>query len=302
MEPDPQRTLVRFMLLSIAAAIVTIALKVAAARVTGSVGFLSDAIESGVNLVAAVIALWAITVAVRPPDLEHHFGHGKAEYLSAAFEGSMILVASIAIIWTAIGRLRDPQPLVQPGIGLVLSTGAALVNLAVGLALVRAGRRHRSITLVADGRHLLTDVVTSGGVLFGVALVAIFDWPILDPLVALAVGFNVLWTGFGLLRRSVSGILDAALPAADQAAIGEVLDRWRRQEQIDFHALRSRESGRQRFVYMHVLVPDRWSVKHAHDVTEAVKADIAAVLPGVATFAHIEPIDDPASYEDGPTD
>jgi len=297
-EPDAQRTLVRFMLLSIAAAVVTIGLKVAAAWITGSVGFLSDAIESGVNLAAAVIALWAITVSARPPDLEHHFGHGKAEYLSAAFEGSMILVASVAIIWTAVERLRDPQPLEQPGIGLVLSTSASLINLGVGVALLRAGKRHRSITLVADGRHLLTDVVTSAGVLVGIVLVAVFDWPTLDPIVALVVGINVLWTGYGLLRRSVSGILDAALPAEDQAALRGVLDRCKREEGIDFHALRTREAGRQRFVYMHVLVPDEWSVKHAHDVTERVKSAIAAVLPGVVTFAHMEPIDDPSSYDD----
>jgi cation diffusion facilitator family transporter len=285
------------MLLSIGAAVVTIALKVWAAAITGSVGFLSDAIESGVNLVAAVIALWAIEVSVKPPDLEHHFGHGKAEYLSAAFEGAMIVVAAIVIIWTAIGRLRHPQMLDQAGIGLALSTGASLVNLAVGLALLRAGRRHRSITLTADGRHLLTDVVTSAGVLVGIALVAIFHWPRLDPIVALIVGVNILWTGYGLLRRSVSGMLDAALPDEDQAALGDVLDRWRRRDGIDFHALRTREAGRQRFVYLHVLVPDDWTVKQAHDVTEQVKADIAAVLPGVVTFAHTEPIDDPAAYE-----
>jgi len=298
MAPDTQRTLVRYMLLSIAAAVSTIALKGAAAAITGSVGLLSDAIESTINLVAAIIALWALNVAAKPPDLEHHFGHGKAEYLSAAFEGTMILVAAIAIIWTAIGRLRDPQPLEEAGIGLALSTIASLINLAVGLALVRAGTRHRSITLIADGRHLLTDVITSAGVLVGIALVAIFDWPTLDPLVALAVGINVLWTGYGLLRRSVSGMLDAALPDEDQTLLRGVLDRWRAETGIDFHALRTREAGRQRFVYMHVLVPDEWTVKHAHDVTEDVKADIAAVLPGVVTFAHTEPIDDPASYEE----
>ena len=297
-EPDPQRTLVRFMLLSIAAAVVTIGLKVGAAAITGSVGLLSDAIESGINLIAAIIALWALQVAVKPPDLEHHFGHGKAEYLSAAFEGTMILLAAIAIIWTAVGRLRDPQPLEDAGIGLAMSTVASLVNLVVGMALVRAGKQHRSITLVADGRHLLTDVVTSAGVLLGIALVAIFDWPRLDPLVALAVGINVLWTGYRLLRRSVSGMLDAALPPEDTAAVQNVLARWRREQGIDFHALRTREAGRQRFVYMHVLVPDEWTVHHAHDVTEAVKSDIAAVLPGVTTFAHIEPIDDPTSYDD----
>jgi cation diffusion facilitator family transporter len=199
------------------------------------------------------------------------------------------------IIWTSIQRLIEPTALTQPGIGMALSTVASFINLAVGIALLRAGRRHRSITLVADGKHLLTDVVTSAGVLVGVALVAIFGWNRLDPIVALLVGVNILFTGYGLLRQSVSGILDAALPPEDLVAIEAILDRYRR-EGIDFHALRTRESGRQRFVYIHVLVPDEWTVKHSHDVAERFKADLATVLPGVITFAHVEPRDDPASY------
>jgi cation diffusion facilitator family transporter len=178
---------------------------------------------------------------------------------------------------------------------LVISTLASLINLAVGVALLRAGRRHRSLTLVADGKHLLTDVVTSAGVLVGIALVAIFGWDRLDPIVAILVGVNILLTGYGLLRRSVSGMLDAALPAEDLAAIESILARYRR-EGIDFHALRTRESGRQRFVYIHVLVPDEWTVKRSHDVVERFKADLTTVLPGVVTFAHVEPRNDPASY------
>jgi cation diffusion facilitator family transporter len=290
-----QRTLIRYMLLSVLAAISTMALKAFAASVTGSVGLLSDALESGVNLVAAGVGLWALRLAARPPDPNHQFGHGKAEYLSAAVEGGMVFVAATVIIWTSVQRLIDPTPLEQAGIGLAISTLASLINLAVGVALLRAGRRHRSITLIADGRHLLTDVVTSAGVLVGVALVAIFDWELLDPIVALLVGVNIFVTGYGLIRRSVSGILDAALPAEDIAAIESVLDRYRR-DGIEFHALRTRESGRQRFVYIHVLVPDEWTVKRSHDVAESVKSDLAAVLSGVVTFAHVEPRDDPASY------
>jgi cation diffusion facilitator family transporter len=290
-----QRTLVRYLLLSLGAAIATIALKLTAASVTGSVGLLSDALESVVNLVAVLVALWALRLAARPPDPVHQFGHGKAEYLSAAVEGTMIFVAAALIIWTSIGRLIDPAPLEQPGLGLVISTLASLINLAVGVALLRAGRRHRSLTLVADGKHLLTDVVTSAGVLVGIALVAIFGWDRLDPIVAILVGVNILLTGYGLLRRSVSGMLDAALPAEDLAAIESILARYRR-EGIDFHALRTRESGRQRFVYIHVLVPDEWTVKRSHDVVERFKADLTTVLPGVVTFAHVEPRNDPASY------
>lgn len=290
------RTLIRYMRVSVGAAIATIVLKALAAALTGSVAFLSDAMESGVNLVAAVVGLWALRVAARPPDLLHHFGHGKAEYLSAAVEGGMIFAAATGIVWTSVVRLLDPAPLDRPGVGLALSTVAALVNLVVGLALQRAGRRHRSITLVADGRHLLTDVVTSAGVLVGIVLVTIFEWDVLDPIVALLVGVNILWTGFKLMRRSVVGILDAALPSTDVEQINAVLDRYRREESIEFHALRTRESGRQRFIYVHALVPDDWTVKQGHDLTERLKDDLAVALPGATTFAHIEPRNDPASY------
>jgi cation diffusion facilitator family transporter len=252
--------------------------------------------ESGVNLVAALVALWALRVAARSADSKHQFGHGKAEYLSAAVEGAMIFAAAGAIVWTSIRRLMDPVPVESPGVGLALSTVAAAINLGVGVALVRAGRHHRSITLVADGKHLLTDVVTSVGVLVGIALVAIFEWDVLDPIVALLVGVNILYTGYGLLRRSVVGLLDAALPAEDVERVDAVLARYCADEPVEFHALRTRESGRQRFIYMHVLVPDGWTVKEGHDLTERLQADIATVLPGATTFAHVEPRGDPASY------
>jgi cation diffusion facilitator family transporter len=290
------QTLVRLMLLSVAAAVVTIALKVAAAAVTGSVGLLSDAMESAVNLVAALVGLWAIRLAARPPDLGHHFGHGKSEYLSAAVEGGLIFVAAAAILWTSLHRLLDPVPIEQPGIGLALSSLAAVINLAVGALLLRAGRRLRSIAVEADGRHLLTDVVTSGGVLLGVGLVAIFDWYILDPIVAMAVGANILHTGYGLLRRSVTGLLDASIPTDQMHEIERLLAEFRRREPVDFHALRSRESGRQQFLYVHLLVPDDWTVKRGHDLADELSAAIDGALPGAHTFVHLEPIGDPSSY------
>lgn len=291
------RLLVRLLWLSVAAAVVTIALKVTAAALTGSVGFFSDALESVVNLVAALVALWAVRLAARPPDLGHHFGHGKAEYISAAVEGALIFVAAGAILWTSVQRLIDPVPLDDVGIGLVLSTLATVVNLVVGLVLVRAGRRWRSIAVEADGRHLLTDVVTSTGVLVGIGLVAIFDWYVLDPIVALVVGANILNTGYGLLRRSVTGLLDAAIPDEDLRRVEEVLADFRAREPVNFHALRSRESGRQQFVYMHLLVPAEWTVQRGHDLANEVSAGIDDALPGAHTFVHIEPISDPSSYD-----
>jgi cation diffusion facilitator family transporter len=292
------RLLIRYMLLSVGAAVATIGLKSAAALLTGSVGFLSDAVESVVNLVAAVVGLIALRAAARPPDDIHHFGHGNAEYLSAAIEGTMILVAALAIIATSVHRLIYPSPFQSLGIGLGLSTIAAGVNLVVGLLLIRVGREHRSMTLEADGKHLMTDVWTTAGVLVGIALVAIFHWETLDPLIGLVVGLNIVRVGYGLLRRSTSGLLDAALSPTDAAKVAEVIDRYRCERLIDFHALRTQESGRQRFVYVDVHVPGSWTVEHAHDVIDQFETDIAAVLPGVVTFTHLEP----ASHAIPPSD
>jgi cation diffusion facilitator family transporter len=291
-DPQQQRALIRYMWLSVAAAVATIALKASAAMVTGSVGFLSDALESLVNLVAAVVVLFALRIAARPADANHDFGHGKAEYLSAAVEGGMVFVAATAIVWTAVQRLLAPVPLDRPGIGLALSTGAATLNLAVGLTLLRAGHRHRSITLLADGKHLLTDVWTSGGVLVGIGLVALFRWEVLDPIVALLVGVNILRAGYGLVRQSVVGLLDAALPAEDVAKVHAVIDRYRAEEPVDFHALRTRASGRQRFVYIDMLVPGGWTIARGHDLAERIAADVERELPDTTTFTHLEPRDD----------
>ena len=292
---DP--SLAKFAWLSIAAAIVTIALKTGAYFLTGSVGLLSDAAESVVNLVAAVIALVALTIAARPADDTHHYGHGKAEYFSAAIEGLMIFVAAGVIIWSAIPRLIHPVELENLGVGLAISLLATAVNGVVGLLLIRVGRRERSATLTADGKHLMTDVWTSAGVLVGVLMVAVTGWLRLDPIVAIAVAVNILLVGGKLVWRSSSALLDAALPAADNDAIRAVLDRHR-SDDVGFHGLQTRESGRQRFVSFHVLVPGAWSVQRAHDLAEVVEADVLALLDGAHVTTHIEPREDERSYRD----
>lgn len=279
------------MLLSVATALATMAIKSVAALVTGSVGLLSDAMESAVNLTAAIVALFALRLAERPADENHDFGHGKAEYLSAAVEGGMVFLAAGAIVWSSVQRLIDPAPIDRTGIGLALATAAAALNLVVGLALIRGGRRHRSIVLVADGRHLLTDVWTTGGVLVGVALVTLFDVEILDPIVALLVGVNILWTGYRLLRRSVVGLLDATLPPEDVARVRAVTDRYRMEQPVDFDAIRTRESGQHRFVYLTVLVPGDWSVARVHELSKRLEDDVRNELSDATTFIRAAPVD-----------
>ena len=286
--------------LSIAAAIVTIALKTGAYLLTGSVGLLSDAMESVVNLVAAILALIALWIASRPADDTHHYGHGKAEYFSAGAEGVMIFVAAVLIIVSAVNRLRNPEPLESLGIGLAITLLATAVNGVVGMMVLRAGRRHRSITLVADGKHLLTDVWTSAGVIVGVGLVAITGWLPLDSLVAIGVALNILWTGFGLVRHAFDGLMDKALPKAEVDAVHEALRAIAASYppgEVSFHEIQSRESGRQRFVSLHVLVPGDWTVAQGHDLLEHVEESVVAVLEGADVHTHLEPREDPRSYE-----
>lgn len=279
----------RFMLLSVATALATMLLKASAAWITGSVGLLSDALESGVNLVAALVGLAALRLAAKPADANHDFGHGKAEYLSAAVEGTMVFAAATVILWTSVERLISPQPVTEVGLGLLLSAGSSALNLVVGLLLIRQGRAHRSITLVADGKHLLTDVWTSAGVLVGVALVALSGWDVLDPIVAILVALNILRIGFGLVRQAVVGMLDAVLPPEDVTAVNAVLDRYREPGVVTILPPRTRESGRQRFVYLVVRVPGDWTVRAGHDLLDRIEADLAESLPGVVVFSHLEP-------------
>ena len=291
-------SLTRFAWLSIAAALVTIGLKAGAYLLTGSVGLLSDALESLVNLVAAVVALVVLAVAARPPDDDHAYGHGKAEYFSSGVEGGLIIVAAASIGYAAVGRLLSPAPLEEVGLGLAISVAASAINLAVARVLLQAGRHYHSITLEADAHHLMTDVWTSAGVVIGVALVALTGWERLDPIIALIVAANIVWSGARLLRRSVLGLLDTALPKEERAAVLDVLERFRAEQGVQFHALRTRQAAARRFVSMHVLVPGEWSVQRGHLLLEQVERAVRAALPNATVFTHLEPIEDPLSFED----
>lgn len=293
----PRTSLVRFAWLSIAAAVVTMALKTVAYVLTGSVGFMSDAIESLVNVVGAVMALSMLTVASRPADEDHRYGHGKAEYFSSFFEGSLIFAAAVGIGIAAVERLFQPRPLEQIGLGMGVSIAASVVNLAAALVILRAGRRHQSISLEANAKHLLTDVWTSAGVIIGVGAVALGGWQVLDPIIALAVAANIVYTGVGIVRSSVSGLMDSALPEADERRVEAVLNRYAT-DGVQFHALRTRQAGARRFVSVHVLVPGLWTVQRGHHLLERIEADIRQALPGVTVFTHLESLDDPASWED----
>lgn len=286
----------RFALLSIAAALLTIGMKTAAWAVTGSVGLLSDAVESVANLLTALVAFWALRVAVRPPDEEHHFGHSKAEYLASAFEGLAIFGAAIAIALAAWKRIADPQPIENVGLGLAISCAAAAVNGGVAMVLMRAGRRLESITLRSDAHHLLTDVWTSAGVLVGIALVKVTGWLILDPLVALAVATNIVWMAAKILLETSHGLLDRTIPAAERETLEAILARYRSAE-VGVHAVRTRASGPVRFIDMHVLVPGAWSVQRGHDLCEEIERAVSAAFPRASVLTHLEPSEDPASWD-----
>jgi cation diffusion facilitator family transporter len=275
------------------------AMKVVAYLLTGSVGLLSDAIESTVNLVGGVMALAMLRVAGRPADEAHAFGHAKAEYFSSGVEGTLIVIAAVSIGFTAVVRLLAPRALEQIGLGLAVSVVASLVNLAVACWLRRVGRRRRSITLEANASHLLSDVWTSAGVLVGVAAVALTGWLRLDPLVALIVAANIVWTGFTIVRRSVLGLMDTALEADEVARARAVLSRYER-EGVEFHGLRTRQAAARSFISMHVLVPGSWTVQRGHDLVERVERELGQELPGATVFTHLEPLGDPASFEDDP--
>jgi cation diffusion facilitator family transporter len=290
-------SLTRFAWLSIAAALVTIGLKTAAYLMTGSVGLLSDAVESIVNLIGGMMALAMLTVAARPADDDHAYGHSKAEYFSSGVEGGLILVAAISIAVAAIHRLIHPKPLDAIGLGLIVSTLGSVINLAVAILLLRVGRKHNSITLEANARHLIADVWTAVGVVTGVGLVALTKWNWLDPVVALVVAANIVWTGVGIVRRSISGLMDIALSAEDMAAVRSVLKTYE-QIGIQFHALRSRQAGARKFVSMHVLVPGDWTVQRGHELLDKIEADIRNALPDSVAFTHLESLDDPASWDD----
>lgn len=283
--------------LTIVAALLTIALKFGAYFLTRSVGLLSDAVESPVNLITALAALWALTLAARPPDAEHAFGHDKAEYFASGLEGALILLAAVAIAVEASQHLVHPQPLEQIGLGLGLSMVATVINGGVGLVLLRAGRRLRSITLRADAQHLLTDVWISLGILLGVLGVKLTGFLVLDPIIALIVAGYILWSGVKLLRETASGLLDTALPAAEQQIIAELLAPYE-QNGIQFHALLTRVAATRRFVSFHVLVPGKWTVQRGHELCESIELAICKALPSTHVITHLEPLEDLASWAD----
>jgi cation diffusion facilitator family transporter len=286
-----------FAWLSIATSLATIALKFAAYWLTGSVGLLSDALESFVNLATALVALATLNYISEGADDDHNFGHDKAEYFSSGIEGSLIFVAAVAIIWTAVPRLLAPQPLEQVGLGLALSVVAALANALCSWFLLKGARAHRSITLEADAHHLLTDVWTTVGVIVGVGLVALTGWLILDPLIAIAVALQIVWTGWQLLKRSFDGLMDHAMPQKERAKIVALLERVKA-DGGTYHALRTRISGRRSFVDVHLLLPGATSVQAGHDLVDRLEGEIREVLPHVEVLIHLEPLEDPKSWDD----
>ena len=294
---DRARPATSYALLSIVTAVATIGLKVAAWRITDSVGLLSDAAESAVNLVAALVALWALWAANRPADRDFAFGRSKAEYLSGGFEGLMILLAAGAIAIAAFERLKTPRPLESVGLGLLLSCGASLLNGVTAAILLKAGQRLRSVALRADAHHLLTDVWTSAGVIVGILLVKATGWLVLDPIVALLVAANIVWVAVRLLYETGHGLLDKALPEEDQAAIAAILDGFHARGVV-VHGLRTRAAGHRRFVQMHVLVPGTSTVQQGHDLCEEIEKAIGQALPGCAVTTHLEPLEDPSSWDE----
>ena len=290
-------SLTRYAWLSIGAAIVTLAMKSTAFALTGSVAVLSDALETLVNLGAAIVALVALTVGARPPDEDHAYGHGKIEYFSSGVEGTLIVLAAAAILVEAVNRLLHPEPLTVPGIGILITILAALVNLAVGLILRRVGHRERSIALEADAQHLLSDVWTSAAVVAGVGVVALTGWERLDPIVAILVGGQLIYAGGRLLRRSTLGLLDTALPEKELVAVEAILRHYVARG-IGSHALRTRQAGARAFVSVHIQVPGEWTVQRGHEMLEEIEAKIRRAVPGVTVFTHLEPAEDPISWED----
>ena len=294
-------SLIRFAWLSIAAAVLTIGLKAAAYLITNSIGLLSDALESVVNLVSAMMALAMLTIAARPADEDHAYGHSKAEYFSSGVEGTLILIAAVSIGVAAIERLTHPKSIEQVGLGVGVAIAAAGVNLGVALVLLRAAKHYESITLEADAHHLLTDVWTTAGVVVGIIAVGITGWNPLDPIVALAVAANIVWTGIRFIRKSVLGLMDTALPMDEQILIRSVLE-THKEAGVEYHALRTRQSGSRRFVSLHVLVPGIWTVQRGHQLVERIEEDISRALPNVIVLTHLESLSDPASWDNGVLD
>lgn len=306
------RALTFYAWLSILAAVMTIALKSLAYWLTDSVGLLSDALESVINLVAAIIMLSALRLAAKPADAHHAYGHEKIEYFSSGAEGFMIVLAAISIGITAWERLWHPQALQQLDIGIAISVAASLINLLVAQLLIRVGRARQSITLEADGKHLMTDVWTTVGILLGIGAITLANhyqaslelaiqwglngWEILDPIIAMVVAINIVWAGVHLIHRTYAGLMDSALSTEEQAVIVAVLDDFVASHAISYHALRTRYAGARRFMSVHVLVPGNWTVQQGHDLVESIEQSIMHRFDGIDIDTHLEPLEDSVSF------
>jgi cation diffusion facilitator family transporter len=286
------------MYLSIAAAVVTILLKFTAYKVTGSIGFFSDALESIVNLLAASFGLVMLHVSEKPADEGHEFGHSKAEYFSSAIEGALILLAAFSIIWSAIPRLIHPIALENINIGLLFSVGASLVNLAIGQVLIHNGKKSKSLLLEADGKHLMTDVWTSAGVIVGIFMVKITGILILDPIIAILVAINIVYTGYRLISRSTNGLMDASISETEIDKVKKYLDSLK-EKNITYHSLMTRQAGQRKFISFHLLVPGAWTVQQGHENADIIEETIEDMFDEPVTVtSHIEPVEDPASLKD----
>ena len=292
-----ERPLTHYAMLSIAAAVVTFLLKLVAWHLTGSVGLLSDALESLANLAAALVALASLAVAMKPEDDDHAHGHSKAEYFAAGVEGALIMVAALVIGWEAVDRFFTPHQITQPVLGLTVSMGASLINFLVAGVLMRVGRKRRSVALAADAKHLMTDVWTSIAVLVAVALVALTGWSWLDPLIGLLLAFHIIVTGVKLVNQSLHGLMDTAVDPGELEAIRNVLDKYS-DDGVQYHALRTRQAGSLKFMSVHLLMPGEWSIDRGHDLSEQVENDLRNAIPGLVVVTHLEPIEDPVSWDD----
>lgn len=292
-----ERPLTYYARLSVVAAVVTLVLKLAAWRLTGSVGLLSDALESLVNLAAAFVALGSLAVASRPADDDHAFGHSKAEYFAAGTEGALILIAAVAIAWSAVERFFSPHPLSEPFAGLAISAAASGINFGVARVLLRIGRKRNSVALEADAKHLLTDVWTSAAVIPAVALVSFTGWLWLDPLIGLLLALYIIATGVGLVRESMLGLMDTGLPAPQMEMIRTTLARYA-EEGVQYHALLTRRAAARQFMSVHLLMPGSWSITRGHDIAERIESDLRKAIPGLIVLTHLEPDDDPVSWHD----
>ncbi len=283
--------------LSIGAAVITIALKFGAYLITDSVGLLSDAVESLVNLVAAATALFALWYSTRPVDRSHNYGHRKIEFFSAAIEGALILVAATSIIWFSLQRLLNPQPIESVSLGLFIALFATLINLALARAMLRVARQHESVVLEADGQHLMTDVWTTVGVIAALIVANVTDWQWVDPVVGLLVAVNIIRIGFSLLRSSFDGLMDRAIPTEEERKIRVAIEQAIPAD-VTYHALRTRRSGSHRAVDLHLLVPGVQRVRDAHQLSKQIEGSIDATFPGTETVIHIEPVEDPDAWLD----